>query len=361
MAQLYDCSYTKKDLLRKVGLVDQVAGVRRLTLAEGNEAGVEAIEFRTGTGLSFMVLPGRGMDISSADYCGASLCWRSATGDVAASFFEPEGLGWLRTFYGGLVVTCGLTYAGAPGPDGKEELGLHGRVSHIPARSVSADGQWEGDEYVMCARGSVREASVFGPNVLLTRTVTARLGQNRIWLHDVVENQGFKPQEHMILYHCNLGFPLMDEGTQLVAPSLEVRPRDEVAQAGEEDYATFSAPIAGFEEQVFYHDLATDGNGDALAGVVNRSFRGGQGLGLYLKYPKADLPRFAQWKNPAEGTYVQGLEPANCWVAGRAAERRRGTLQVLAPGEVREYHLEIGVLATPQEIVDFEKVVKALR
>ncbi|MFQ6130682.1 MAG: aldose 1-epimerase family protein [Armatimonadota bacterium] len=360
MAQLYGGSYTQAELTRKVGLVEQVAGVRRLTLAEGSEAGVEAIEFRTGTGLSFMVLPGRGMDISAADFRGASLAWRSTTGDAAASFFEPEGLGWLRTFYGGLVVTCGLTYAGAPGPDGDEELGLHGRVSHIPAKNVSADGMWEGDEYVMCARGKVREASVFGPNILLTRTIAARLGQSRIWIHDVVENQGFASQEHMILYHCNLGFPLMDEGTELLAAAQEVIPRDEVAEAGLDDYATFSAPVADYQEQVFYHDLATDDDGDSLVGVVNRSFRQGHGLGLYVKFPKAELPRFAQWKNPGEGTYVQGLEPANCWVTGRADERARGTLQVLEPGEVREYHLEIGVLATPEEIEDFEKAVKAM-
>ena len=42
-----------------------------------------------------------------------------------------------------------------------------------------------------------------------------------------------------------------------------------------------------------------------------------------------------------EGLYVVGLEPANCHVEGRAVERERGTLQIMQPGEVRRYHLEI--------------------
>ena len=44
----------------------------------------------------------------------------------------------------------------------------------------------------------------------------------------------------------------------------------------------------------------------------------------------------------AEGLYVLGVEPANCHVEGRVKERERGTLQVLAPGENRIYHMEIG-------------------
>lgn len=67
-----------------------------------------------GSGLSFNVLTGRGMGISSADYKGNSLCWLSSTGEVAPEYYEPETTGWLRSFYGGLLATCGLTYVGGP-------------------------------------------------------------------------------------------------------------------------------------------------------------------------------------------------------------------------------------------------------
>jgi hypothetical protein len=45
-----------------------------------------------------------------------------------------------------------------------------------------------------------------------------------------------------------------------------------------------------------------------------------------------------------QGTYVVGLEPANCWVEGRAADRQRGVLRHLGPGESACPVLEIGVL-----------------
>jgi hypothetical protein len=54
-----------------------------------------------------------------------------------------------------------------------------------------------------------------------------------------------------------------------------------------------------------------------------------------------------------EGSYVMGLEPANCHVMGRGEERRQGRLPMMEPGEVRTHRLELGVLATPE---DFEKI-----
>jgi hypothetical protein len=58
--------------------------------------------------------------------------------------------------------------------------------------------------------------------------------------------------------------------------------------------------------------------------------------------------------------YVVGMEPANCSVLGRAAERERGTLQFLEPGERREYRLEIGVLDGVPAIEQFEREVRSL-
>ena len=117
MPKLFGRSWTRSELMKHVGDIDQIGGARRVTLAEGNEAGCDAVLFRTGTGLTFTCLAGRGLDISSAEFCGRSLCWRSQTGDTAAPYFEPDGLGWLRNFYGGLMTTCGMSYAGAPHAD----------------------------------------------------------------------------------------------------------------------------------------------------------------------------------------------------------------------------------------------------
>jgi hypothetical protein len=249
-----------------------------------------------------------------------------------------------------MVATCGLTYAGAPTVDQGESLGLHGRIDHLPAANVWADGGWRGDEYEMWVRGRMRETVVFGEDLTLTRRVSARLGESRLLIRDIVKNRGFQRTPHMILYHCNFGFPLLMEGSEMIASAKTVVPRDDVAAPGLDNHARFEAPIEGYEEQVFYHDMIADENGYVTVLLVNREFNNGQGLGAYVRYRQEELPRFIQWKNVCAGTYVTGFEPANCLVEGRDKDRERGILQFLEPGEEREYILEIGVLPDNQTI-----------
>jgi hypothetical protein len=70
-----------------------------------------------------------------------------------------------------------------------------------------------------------------------------------------------------------------------------------------------------------------------------------QGIGLEVRYHAEELPYFWQWRMLGEGSYVMGLEPANCSVMGRGEERRYGRLPMLEPGEVRVHQLEISVLS----------------
>lgn len=357
MPRLFGRSYSRTELLERVGDISQVGGVRRYALADGNERGVEAAQFRTGTGFNFEVLLSRGMDISLGEFSGVPLSWASATGKVAPEYFEPEGLGWFRNFHGGLMVTCGLTYLGSPCVDDGKHLGLHGRASNIPAKNVWTDGEWQGDDYVMWVQGRVREAAVFGENIEMRRKVWAKLGENRLFVHDTVTNLGFEPIEHMYLYHINIGFPLVDEGSELLSPSAVVQPRDRDAEEGKEDYGKFLAPVKGYREKVYFHTMNADEQGDVYIALVNRSL--GDGFGVYVKYRKEELPRFVQWKMMGQGTYAVGIEPANCLVEGRDKERERGTLVFLGPGEMREYHLEIGVLPNAQAIGEIEEKIRA--
>lgn len=357
MVELYGRTWTRAELARHIGRTAQLGGVALAELADANERGVRVANVDTGAGLTYQVLLDRGMDIGLARYQGASLVWDSGTGAAHPAFFEPEGYGWLRTFHGGLVVTCGLTTAGAPSQDDGEALGLHGRISHTPAGNVWADGAWRGDEYEMWVRGKMRQAVVFGENLVLDRRIWSRLGENRLMIRDVVTNEGFQrtgqpdaTTPHMFLYHVNLGFPLLAEGTELIAPARSVRPRDDVAAPGLDVHNRYEAPIDGYREQCFYHDLVADAQGFVTVVLANRAFGGGRGLGVYLKWRQAELPFFTQWKMVCAGTYVTGLEPANCLVEGRDKERSRGTLQHLAPGESREYLVELGVLGSNEEI-----------
>jgi hypothetical protein len=346
MATLWGRQWTRAELLQRVGDLGQIAGARLVTLADGKERGVRAALCRTGTGFAFTVLIDRGLDIAHAEYCGKSLAWRSMTEDAHPAYFEREGLGWLRTFYGGLVVTCGLTQAGAPCVDEGQPLGLHGRISHIPAKNVWVDGEWEGDEYRFWVRGKMQEAVVFSENLQLTREISAYLGQNRLIIRDTVENLGYQRTEHMLLYHVNIGFPAVEEGAELIGPTRSATPRDAEAEQGKDRYARLDAPIPGYKEKCYFHDMATSPDGFVKAAIANRAL----GHGAYVRYRKDQLPNFTQWKMMGQGNYVVGMEPANCLVMGRAGERARGTLQFLEPGERRDYELEIGALASREEI-----------
>lgn len=361
MAIVFGQEYTRDELLKRVGDISQVGGVKAIELTDGKARGIRGAEFNTGSGFNFTVLIDRGLDISAADYCGQSLCWRSSTGDIHPAFYEPEELGWLRSFYGGLLMTCGLTYMGAPDVDQEQKLGLHGRASNIPAKNVYMDGDWEGDDYIMWVQGKVQETAVFQENLILNRKIWARLGEKRLFIDDMIENVGFNTTENMMLYHINGGFPAVDEGTEIVAPFLKTEPRNEDAKVGQERFFMFQGPTPGFRERVYYHDIATDKDGYVYSALINKGFNHGQGFGFYIKYQKEQLPVLIEWKMNGEGTYVVGMEPATNRADGRSLERQEGRLILLEPGESRFYNIEIGVLSDQDEIGEFVEKIEQIK
>jgi hypothetical protein len=340
MATLFGKSYSRRELEQHVGHLSQIAGVRLMQLQEGQEAGVNVADIRSGSGLRFQISLDRGMDISVAEYKGMSLAWRSPQGDVHPSHFDPKAMGWLKSFPGGLMTGCGLTTAGAPSIDDGEELGIHGRLSNLSASNTKAEAVWDGDRCVFKVSGVMRENVLFRDNLVLHRTIEVELGKSTITLRDRVMNEGFRQSPLMMLYHINLGWPVLDDGADLHLNARSMRPRDGEAEKGMATAMKIPSPISGYKEQVFYHDLIADSNGFASAVLANRKL----GLGVFARYRQKELPKFIQWKMVAEGEYVLGFEPANCLVEGRAKERERGTLQFLEPGESREFLVDIGVL-----------------
>jgi Domain of unknown function (DUF4432) len=351
--QLFGRGWTRAELLEHVGDISQLGGARLVTLAEGPESGVAAAEMRTGSGFAFTVLPGRGMDIGFAEFRGMPLCWRSSTGEVAAAFYEPEGDGWLRGFSGGLMATCGLTTAGWASTDAGEALPLHGRASYLPARGVQVDAEWQGDDYVMWAQGRTRETAVNGENLRLTRRVWARLGESRLFIDDVVENMGYTPVPHMIAYHINVGFPVLAAGSQLIASKRSIQPMTQDFAGAMATSTQYSGPDPNWQTTVLVHQPEADAEGWAHTALVNRSM----GLGLYIKQRPEQLPWLWQWKQLTQGTYVAGLEPANCFGRGRADDREGGTLKFLEPGQQQTYNVEIGVLDSAAAIAELERRV----
>lgn len=356
--EIYGKKYSVKDLRRRVGNPDQIAGARIVELQDGNERGTRAAQLHTGSGLNVSVLLDRGMDIASASFNGRAMGWRSTTGDVAPQFFEAEGIRWLRNYFGGLVTTCGLVNVGAPAPGSElSGNGLHGRIGNTPARDIQVAQGWQGDAYVISVSGTMRETSVFFENLTLRRTVSTALGEKRFWIHDVVTNEGFKSQDFMLLYHCNIGWPALDAGSRLLSPSRQVAPRDAVAADGKERFNAMEPPTHGYAEKCYYHDMAPGRDGKVTVALLNDGFARGDGFGVYLKYDAKQLPRFVEWKMMGEQDYVIGLEPCNCGVEGRHVDQELGLTHTLKPGESREFDLEFGAISSPEEARAVEKAV----
>jgi len=357
VAKLFGHEYTRDQLMRRIGAVSQVGGVRLSEGRDGRAKGVSIVDFNLGNGFEFSVVPDRCLDVFDCRYQGIPIAWHSVAGLSAPSFYEPQGLGWLRTFGGGLVATCGLTHVGSPTVDEGQELGLHGRANTLPAVGVQAAGAWEGDEYLMWATGEMRQSVTFGENLSLRRKVSAKLGEQHFVIDDVVRNDGFRTTPHQILYHVNTGFPLVDAGSRLLSASAVVTPRDAEARKGAQEWNLFTDPVPGYAEKCYYHDMTVDAEGYVRVAVVNFTLWRGEPFGLYLKYRKEELPRFIEWKMMGEGDYVVGIEPANCGVEGRNIDREKGTLVMLEPGEERHYRLEVGLIVGETEYRAFRKAL----
>ncbi len=364
MPELFGTHYTRAELLRRVGRLEQAAGVRLVTLGDGQGRGVRVLEFRTGTGFAFDVVVDRAFDVGRCEFGGRPLSWQSGAGIVAPWYYEPDEWGWFRAWGGGMVVTCGLDHTLVPGEDTAEHFnqphvrktvpyGLHGRIGGLPARLAGYGERWDGDECVLWAEGEVLQSAVFGESLVLRRRVETRVGESRFTIHDDVENVGYTLTSHMLLYHCNVGFPVVDESSELLVPASRV-----TTDYGEpiEGYQAMSAPVPNATEACFEHELIAEPAGTVPVALVNRALA----LGVYQVFRIAQLPHHTVWRMMGEGTYALALEPSTNRDAGRRDARERGELQWLEPGEARRYDLEIGALAGEASIGEFEARVSRL-
>ncbi|MDD2404414.1 MAG: aldose 1-epimerase family protein [Victivallaceae bacterium] len=325
--------FKQQDFLReRTGSIRQLASIRRSILDDGKGRGMRVWDVNNGSGLSFSVYPDRGMDIGEAWFKGIPLAWLSKNGPTAPQFFENGGSQWLRTWGGGLLTGCGLINAGDAVDLGEEEIGLHGRLSHTPAENVNSKTKWsDSGFYILEACGEVRQSKVFGENLLLTRRISTAMGDNSILIEDTVENQGFHPSPFMLLYHINLGWPLIDEGCTIETVEHKITPQNANAAAALDVWDKITPPEAGFSGQVFYHDIPATECGCAVVRLINKKLN----LALKLEYRIDELPYFVQWRNLAKCEYAIGFEPANCYPDGQIKNAERGMLQTLAPGETQ--------------------------
>ena len=191
--------FRKEHLSKYTGNPSQLFGIKSYTLDEGREKGTKVFEIDTGAGLRLTVLPDRCMDISYAQMGYRNISYIAKPGIVSPVYYDARGNEWLRSFGGGLLITCGLSQIGQSDSEEDPALGLHGRIGNTPGYEVSHHTEYLNGKYVMTVSGKMKESVLYGENMILKRTITAVAGQNTFNICDEIENEGTEDFDLLLL------------------------------------------------------------------------------------------------------------------------------------------------------------------
>ena len=317
----------------------QVYGVLPYELSEGKARGMRMLHLKNGKGLEMDVSLDRNGDISALSYQGYNLSYFSSCGYVHSAYYQKQGNGFLSSFTAGFLTTCGLTNFGASEIDEGEELGLHGSISNTPTSNHSYELR---DDSIL-VKTETRDEAIFSHKLVLHRSLEMNLDSNSFLIHDEVRNRGDLPSPLMILYHMNLGYPLLEESSLLKISSSSVKGRTPLAQEDIANWMRMEKPQKGYSERCYYHQMGSA----PWACLFNPKL----GFGVKITYNPSTLTHFVEWKMMGYRDYVLGLEPGNAYPDGRSKAREDGSLKTIAPDEIVHYDIKV-------EIIDEEQFAK---
>ena len=266
--KVFGSEIARSELLRRVGNLAQVGRVELLSHEQGYARGARFLDFRTGSGFRFTVNVDRGMDPGYAEFNGASLAWLPPKLFPAPAFWENDDHAWVRFALGGLCNTAGLVTMGTPQTVDVSHFKFHARTTdrlrHArsrrdpPGEPLQLRRGWQGDRCFLWAEGTVRQEIIYGENLLLTRRYEAELGGRSFSLRDVVRNDGFYPAPHQLLYHFNIGYPVVDDGAELLAAAAGTFGGSifEEEHGRRDRYRQFTGPEQGFFAEGFEIPMA---------------------------------------------------------------------------------------------------------
>ena len=125
---------------------------------------------------------------------------------------------------GGLFFTAGMENICAPYKNETGEYPMHGRIRTTPAGGVSSSQEWTKDGLVLKVSGTMREAELFGENMVQRRSIESVAGSKSIKVIDEIENEAYRDEPLMLLYHINLGYPFLTPAMKFSIPAVKNRP-----------------------------------------------------------------------------------------------------------------------------------------
>lgn len=312
-----------------IGHSSQLYGVEETRLVGGKGDGMRLLQARNATGLAFTVAADRCADVYRLSFKGINMGYFSPNGYVAPAFYQEKGKGFLKSFTAGFFTTCGLNNVGAPSVDGAEELPQHGTIGNTPAERI----WWTETEDTISVHAIINDSVIFGRKLVLCRTLTCGKFENWLEIHDTVENQGDREEPVLLMYHINMGYPLLTEQAVLEIPSEHVETGTTTVE--DDRWRTITPPVPRNPEICYRHYY--EGMEQGSAAIFNPQIE----RGLKISFRPEDFPSLVQWSKFSCRDYALGLETRSFRVGGRAKARERGDLYCLPAGESRIYRVRI--------------------
>ena len=345
-----------RKLMKYCGSLQQLVYARPVAYKEGRAEHMNAIEAKCGD-LFFHSAADKALDITDLTYKGMNMTFLAKPGLEGRNQYDTNGQEAQRSIMGGLFFTCGLENICAPCTIDGKDYPMHGRMRTTPAEHVCTDVLTDGDEVRLVISGEMREAELFGENLVLRRKIESVLGENSITVTDEIENQAFRPEPLMLLYHCNMGYPFLDENCRLYVPSVKVTGREEFSEEHVDGWDRIDSPKDNEPEYVFIHEMKTDENLDTMVLVANHE----QNIGLVIEFNQKNLPYFMEWKSMASGDYVLGLEPSNSSVYGKPYHVEHDSVHYLQPFEKETNVLKFSVVEGKEKLDEIIAKINALK
>lgn len=334
-------------------------------LRGGKQHGVELLRVRNGR-LSATLCPTRGMGVIDAHCDGVRLGWNAPNPEIVhpchVDLKRNGGTGWLDGF-NEFIVRCGLQSIGRPGwddtPAGRTWLTLHGQIANLRARNLSIRRVGSGSNRLLVVSGRITEPTVLGGKLELATEFSCRAGARGFTLRETISNRGSRPEEFSVLYHVNLGAPLLSRGAQFAAPIHSVAAMNTRAARRLATLTDYDDPCTGRAEEVFALRLLGGRNGRTIVALLDRK----KTRALSLAFSLRDLPCMTLWKQLG-GTgerYVTGLEPGTNYPQHRSIERRQGRLQTLEPGASHRIRIDFRVHVGSASVQKLSRRIAALQ
>lgn len=350
MPKLFGRELTRQELMRRVGDLNQVFGIRPVSCDGGKSSGMQCLEMDNGGGLKLTVAPSKALDLLQLSWKGMNLGFETKAGIHAPWLCDEVGMSYRRNLGAGFLYTAGLSNVGGFCQESNEYHYAHGALKNTPAQLVSSHIDWDGDDCWLTVSGQVRESAFFGRNLLVERSITTEVGSNCFTITDTIENQDFAPADIMLLYHMNLGFPLLEEGARMYLNAKTTEAMSEHTARNDLDWSVMPAPVDNNEEYLYVHEPKADKDGLARSAAFNHRL----GFGLEVIFDPKVLPYLVQWKCMKSGDYALGILPSTCKPIGRLAAAEQGQLVTVEPFEKKKFQLTIRILESEDQLSCYE-------